>query len=347
MLKEYISKNLGIKFVMPVKNNETYILCENGVLFSYAEYKSKFQSKEVLQIEFKKREEAGELYDYIYARNTGFLRHKKTVSVIPLKPETEKITPTNVEKEPKAETTKVSKSIFLMCLALTVVSIGSMYISTVHTATYLIDYVDIVSAWLMSAVITIYCSTAFEVIVLFQEQKRYVLSTIFAILWTMVVVFSMTTTVSVFFDRYNFNTIENQNVNSANDGKRLEIELLKQKESDLREAIKEKKIDLEYRREREYATTAVRTELNKLQEDLQSCLSEQREILKVNPNAVKEENKIQKKETFFAFIGRLLHLEGGVLEFIMSTLSAVFINLISPFSVTVVISLLNKKKIKE
>ena len=36
-------------------------------------------------------------------------------------------------------------------------------------------------------------------------------------------------------------------------------------------------------------------------------------------------------------------MEGGVLEFIMSTLSAVFVNLISPLSATAVIELLNKR----
>ena len=35
-----------------------------------------------------------------------------------------------------------------------------------------------------------------------------------------------------------------------------------------------------------------------------------------------------------------MKLDGGILEFIMSTLSAVFINLISPLSVSVVVSFL-------
>jgi hypothetical protein len=41
----------------------------------------------------------------------------------------------------------------------------------------------------------------------------------------------------------------------------------------------------------------------------------------------------------------MIGLEGGILEFIMSTLSAIFINLIAPLSLTAVIEL-NKRKEK-
>ena len=42
-----------------------------------------------------------------------------------------------------------------------------------------------------------------------------------------------------------------------------------------------------------------------------------------------------------------MHLEGGILEFIMSTLSAIFVNLISPLSLTAVIELRKKKELDQ
>jgi hypothetical protein len=235
------------------------------------------------------------------------------------------------------------RSNFLIIIILAFASVCSMYESTLHTATYLYDYVDLISAWLLSTAVTAYNSSAFEVSVMFHNMKRNFMAFIFMLLWAMVTLFSMATTVSVFYDRFNFNETQIAQENKTIDSNKLGLELLKTKEKDLRDAIEFKKKDIEYRQEREYATTAVRLELEQLQKELQDNLTEQQKLLEDTPEVVEE--KLQKKESLFAFLGRLIHLEGGILEFIMSTLSAIFINLIAPLSLTAVIEL-NKRKEK-
>jgi hypothetical protein len=193
----------------------------------------------------------------------------------------------------------------------------------------------------MSASVTAYNTTAFEVAVIFKKGKRYGLTFLFIVLWGMVTVFSMATTVSVFYDRFNFNEAQTAQENHKSDSNKLAIELLRTKEKDIRESIAFKKKDIEYRQEHEYATTAVRTELNKLQEELQNNLSEQQKLLSDTPDIAQE--KVTRKESLFAFLGRMMHMEGGILEFIMSTLSAIFINLIAPMSLVAVTELVRKR----
>jgi len=236
---------------------------------------------------------------------------------------------------------KQGLSVMFIVALLGFTSLISGYISTLHTATYLYDYVDVISAWLMSASVTAYNATAFEVSVIFKSKRRFGLTFVFITLWTMVTLFSMATTVSVFYDRFNFTETQIAMENKQADSNKLALELLQKKEADLRESIEFKKKDIEYRQERDYATTAVRTELNKLQEELQKNLSDQQKLLEDTPE-VKEE-KVKRKESLFAFLGRLMKIEGGVLEFIMSTLSAIFVNLIAPLSLTAVTELLKKK----
>lgn len=325
-LKEYTSRHLGVPYVY-LKDEKKY-LCENGVVFTKEEYLKGID----LNAEYKKRSKNGELYDYEFARKNGKLRLLEKEE-IPAKEEP------LVEKKPRLEG-KEAKSVIIMSLALMLTSFGSMYISTVHTATYLFDYTDKISSWLMSFVITVYCATAFEVVLLFFDRKRYVLSSVFAVLWLAVVTFSMATTISVFYDRYNFNMVEAQSENKETDSARLTLEVLKEQEKALRESIEFKRKDIEYRQEREYATTAVRVELEGLQNKLQANLDKQMSVLSETPEAVKTEGEVRKKESLFAFLGRQMKLDGGILEFIMSTLSAVFINLISPLSVSVVVSFL-------
>jgi intein/homing endonuclease len=162
------------------------------------------------------------------------------------------------------------------------------------------------------------------------------------LLWAMVTLFSMATTVSVFYDRFNFNETQIAQENKTIDSNKLGLELLRTKEKDLREAIEFKKKDIEYRQERDYATTAVRLELEALQKELQENLSEQQKLLEETPEVMEE--KIQRKESLFAFLARLMGIDGGLLEFAMSTLSAIFINLISPLSVTAVIEINRRKE---
>ena len=232
-------------------------------------------------------------------------------------------------------------SVMFIVTLLGFTSLISGYISTLHTATYLYDYVDVFSAWLMSASVTAYNATAFEVSVIFKSKRRFGLAFVFITLWAMVTLFSMATTVSVFYDRFNFIETQIALENKQTDSNKLALELLQKKESDLRESIEFKKKDIEYRQEKDYATTAVRTELNELQEELQKNLSEQQLLLQETPEVTEKITK--RKESLFAFLGRLMKIEGGVLEFIFSTLSAIFVNLIAPLSLTAVTELLKKR----
>lgn len=233
-------------------------------------------------------------------------------------------------------------SVMFIVALLGFTSLISGYISTLHTATYLYDYVDVFSAWLMSASVTAYNATAFEVSVIFKSKRRFGLAFVFITLWAMVTLFSMATTVSVFYDRFNFIETQIALENKQSVSNKLALELLQKKESDLRESIEFKKKDIEYRQEKDYATTAVRTELNELQEELQKNLSEQQQLLQETPEVTEKVTK--RKESLFAFLGRLMKIEGGVLEFIMSTMSAIFINIISPMSLVAVAEIKTKKK---
>lgn len=366
MLEEKVSKHLGVKYVYLPEVKK--FLCNNGVIFTLEEYKNGID----INSEYKKRSKEGKLYDYDYAKNTGLLREKKNAFAGEKNLKVSYVsenhsTPKNINSRAEGDSRTVVKTesrqrsnpdrwnesnsdgckekqgfaVMVICALLALTSVISMYISTLHTATYLYDYVDVFSSWLMSASVTAYNSTAFEVSVLFHVRKRNFMASIFMLLWITVTLFSMTTTVSVFYDRFNFTEAQIAEENKEIDSGKLALSILQKKENDLREAIKFKQKDIEYRQEREYATSAVRKELVTLEEELQKNLSEQQEIMSKTPEAVKE--NVKKKESLFAFIGRLLHIEGGILEFIMSTLSAIFVNLIAPLSLTAVTELLKKK----
>jgi hypothetical protein len=160
-------------------------------------------------------------------------------------------------------------------------------------------------------------------------------------LWGVVTLFSMITTVSVFYDEFSFNSTELAQENKQILSQSFSLELLQKKEADLRSAIEFKKKDIEYRQSVDYATTSVRNELTTLENELQKNLTEQQNLLSETPQAVEGDKQI--KKTLFAFLGDFFGFPNDILEFIMSTLSAVFINLICPLSLTAVVELFDNK----
>ena len=376
MLEEKISKHLGKPYIyIP---DQKKFLCSNGVLFTLEEYKNGID----INAEYERREKEDKLYDYAYAKSTGLLRKKRGTAKVQemekredisdennrraddnIQPETIQSSTENVDRKtlegvpewnseagrrnrnisdrPENERKSGNTAVAFIIALLAFTSLISGYISTLQTATYLYDYVDVISAWLMSSSVTAYNVTAFEVAVLFRQNKRYGLTFVFITLWVTVTVFSMATAVSVFYDRFNFNETEISQENKEIDSNKLALELLRTKEKDLRDAIEFKKQDIEYRQEKDYATATVRSELVKLQEELQANLTEQQELLSDTPEVVQEVTK--KKERLFAFLGRMLKVDSGIFEFTMSTLSAIFVNLIAPMSLVAVAELRKKK----
>ena len=338
MLEEKISKNLGVPYIyLPDKRK---FLCSNGVLFTMEEYKAGIDIKE----EYEKRKKDDTLFDYTYAKSTGLLRKKRKLNNDNAEKKQDLNTDNTVIKAEKVtvKAEKSDKSVLVICLLLFFTSLVSMYISTLHTATYLFDYVDVFSAWLMSASVTAYNSTAFEVSVLFHTKKRNLIASIFMLLWVLVTLFSMVTTISVFYDMFNFTESQIAEENKEIDANKLSLDLLQKKEKDLRDSIDFKKKDIEYRQGKEFSTNAVRQELNKLQEELQKNLSLQQKVLEETP--IIAESNVNRKESLFSFLGRNLGIEGNIIEFIMSTLSAIFVNLIAPLSLTAVTELLKQKE---
>ena len=379
-LEEKISKHLGKPYIY-LKDQKKF-LCSNGVLFTLDEYKNGIdinaeyerRTKEDMLYDYAYAKNTGllrkkrgyskmlsgsstaengalekqnnegvykESFEKIATESSSVPEQKKNDETVPREDWRDTSEGRNGNSLDRQGEKQGFSVIFIVAL-LGFTSLISGYISTLHTATYLYDYVDMISSWLMSSSVTAYNATAFEVSVIFKSKKRYGLTFVFITLWSMVTLFSMATTVSVFYDRFNFTEAQIAQENKQSDSNKLALELLRTKEKDIREAIEFKKKDIEYRQEKDYATTAVRTELNNLQTKLQENLTEQENLLKETPEITEKVTK--RKESLFSFLGRLMHLEGGILEFIMSTMSAIFINLISPLSLTAVTELLKNNK---
>ena len=305
MLEEKISKTFDMPYVNINTKTGEFFLCENGVLFSSQE----FLNCKDPAIAFEEKLKQGILFDYEYAKKRGRLRKQQL-------------------KENKEE------NYLFLILLLGITSLISMFVSTIHTSTYLSPFVGKITSIFMSASVTIYNSTAFEASILFFKKNKKFLGFVFIFLWLIVTLFSMITTVSIFYDKYNVSELllakQNQNVYN----KQNTLEILQKQEASLMEDIKSKLTEMEFRQKQGWATATLRNEINSLQNKIQENLENQKNV------SVSETSFV--KETLFSYLSKIFNISQGILEFIMGSLCAIFINLISPLSLTAVIELNHK-----
>lgn len=299
---------MGVPYVFLPKSG-TY-LCANGVAFTKQEYDSGVD----VVAEYAKRSAGSDLYDYEYAKKTGKLRRIQENGIAP-------------------------NAVAFVLLA---VSAVCAVISTVHTAEYLKPYTSTVLGFLMSAAVTAYCTVALEASLLFVRTAHKVVACTFALLWACVTLFSVFTTVAVFWDRFTWQEQELLTESTSLLSAQAELDALKEAETSLRADIDFKRADIAWRQEKDYATTQVRLELNALTKSLQDNLARQAQVAKENPTATVEQAK--PRQSVYALVARLFHIETGTAQFAASTLCAVFVNLISPLSVSVASALAGTRR---
>ena len=133
---------------------------------------------------FTEQKKNGETVPKVSEDSTNGLQHKVTEQkdTSEVRQETEGRNGSSLDRQEE----KQGFSVMFIVALLGFTSLISGYISTLHTATYLYDYVDMISAWLMSASVTAYNATAFEVSVIFKSKRRFGLAFVFITLWAMV-----------------------------------------------------------------------------------------------------------------------------------------------------------------
>lgn len=338
MLEEKHSKALEMNYIILDNKN---ILFQDGVLLNKKEVAPKDGVKKTFTEIIKAHSDyKGDLYDYAYARNSGFLRRKRGTA----KPK-EQVTPVvkNVAQKEKKEI-KVNSIDVIRAITL-FVGIGAMCLSIYYNFEYFKEYLPLAFAVLFSVVIVTFATSAFEVSILFRKKGQKFLANSFLTLWFVVLFMSMTAIMATNFNRYESSVIQQMEDNKEVNADRLALETIKDKKENnltLRAELDKKIIIYE---EKKWGTMALLNQKSKLISDYDKLLDEEQKIKQRSPEAVLTQET--KKLTFFDYAGRLLKADARVLQFIVSIFPALFMDIIAPFSVAVTIFLSKEKKNEE
>ncbi len=331
-LREKVSRILGLKYVVADK----HFVTETGVAFSFAEVE--INPPEEIKKLYKDRLSKNDIYDYNYAKTTGFLRRKRGY----------------FQKEEISEYANSIASMigfgafnFFLVIALVTVGLGTIYMSFKITSEYLQGYLDPKGSTILSFTMIVFATSAFEVaIILYQQKISKAMPVLLMILWFCVTVFSMNSTMAVNFNGYQTMKQQSMESRSKENSGRLLLPVIQEQILSIEGQIKIQEVSIaNYISREEYSewrASEMRKELNVLVAERNRLVEEQKKILTETPESVITDDTSER--TYFDSVGEIIGVKPETLSFILNAFPAVFIDLIAPFSFAAALMLLNNKK---
>lgn len=279
----------------------------------------------------------------------------------------------NGKKKIKIKELISSITIIVIRIIMALISIGACILSTWFTASFLMDSLNPVLAYILSIIMILFSVMAFETIIIFFKNKQLPLVLLFSFLWIVVLIFSMFSTVAT---QYN-ERIKNDNQDSTQSAEKTidkkKYDILEKEEKEIEQQIELKQTELqpyldimssfqtkEDRKSKDdkwtYWNASEKVQaINKEIDKLNIKLSKKRnEILKELDRLNKQEDKtgiIQgtEKETksFYKWLSEIFNVEIQYVQFWPSTFPAVFIDIIAPLSLAICMFLKRKEEKNE
>lgn len=254
-------------------------------------------------------------------------------------------------------------AIFSIRFVLFAVGIGAVILSFYFTFTWLAGTLPKYIAALVSGIMIGFSSMAFQVIILFVTKQvitkwyRFLIAAGFLFLWTIVVSFSMLSTVAVQYDEYMKNVVvEAETLKNINVG-RTEWALLQEEKKIIETQLEDRRKAYHYYLEtsktqqigskawndNQWRITLNQREIDKLVEQLKKVRENEKKMLKELPEATAADNTTGRINNFFAWVSTTFNFNQNIFRFVITSFPAVFIDLIAPIALSIAFFLKRKK----
>lgn len=330
-LKEHTSENLGCRYL----SFRDCFLTEDGVRITREEVDGKTQKFVRELYQKKKTNEA--IFDYEYARTTGYIRKKKIDLPSPA------ITnPAVADFDEKIVPSSPFDPIKFIIAATVLIGFAMLIVSISYTHEHIARYTSPIVAWIFAIGLCSFNSIAFESSLLFWKMpKGKVLSVFFMLLFFVVLSFTLSANADVIYSkcRANQNTskAESSSVSSASLVQSLTEQQAKDKKAEIESA--QKAID-EYKageKVSSWRVSVMQTALDKKKAEYNTLIEEQKKNLKDNPTITKA-SEIS-SDSFYDFLGSKVGMKSGDVETLLNMLSILFVDIVAPASFAVALFL--------
>jgi hypothetical protein len=275
---------------------------------------------------------------------------------------------TDEEINLKTEIKKHDWILMVLRVVMFFIGIGAIVISVYYTTIWFDEFLDIILSIIFSIIMVAFSVGTFEVIIILKQNKQYLLIVPFMFLWIIVVGFSMMSTVAgqynqrmdiveettvdnydISYKREVYNTYveEETRIKEQLDSKGNRLNKLNELLTDFTlDDLKDDKIKKIY----DKMVSDIRTienEMRILRNDLEEKGNRREEYLKENQEEAGITNETDvKRASFYEWIGDIFKVDAKYIEFWLSIIPALFVDIIAPLAVAVGMFLKRKEKIK-
>ena len=342
MKTERISASLGIKFVYC----DGRYITETGVLFTKEEANS--LSEDEIRALYKDRL-TGRLYDYEYAKTTGFVRKRKELVFTPSEEieieEEESFLSSLRDKAKKTTLTPVR----VIKIIVTIVAIGAVVMSALYSGEYQGHRVGKALGYFQATIMVLFATAAFEAGILFLKRKEIraaLVGVLFFFLWLVPSVYNMYTVMNITFESYKeISDVKDGEVNARNAAREALSDINKKISDAEGDVTRLRGIADAYLQRETYSVWTARensTAVATAQAKVDSLRDSKKDFLASHPDAVNE--AVEEVETFSSLVHRLFGIQQDALQLIVDTFPAIFFDIVAPFGFAIVILLKDEEE---
>jgi len=271
-----------------------------------------------------------------------------------------------VEKQSILKKNKNDIIVFIIKIIMAIVGIGAVCLSVYYTGIWLDEFLPVFLAYLLSSIMIAFSVIAFETIIILWENKQFPIVSLFIVLWIIVLVFSMISTIAGQYNQRIKNVITETIVNVEITHNKLTYDIYNQEEKDVQESIKRKEKeldpflnilsdfeevdDIDESKRTQYVhwdtyekIKSINKEIEKLRDELKKVREKKKIHLEEKEVIGAVEDTDVEYASFYVWLSNIFNVEVMYIEFWLSIFPAIFIDLIAPLAIAISMFLRRKK----
>jgi hypothetical protein len=247
--------------------------------------------------------------------------------------------------------------IVVLRLVMTLIVLGAVSLSIYYTAIWLMDFLPAFLAIVLSSVMVLFSCMAFEIVILLGRSRQKILASVFLVLWAVVLIFSMVSTVAGQYNQRIHNEVVATARGSEMTYKRTLYESYQAEEKNLQKQIEDKmeqrtsyqkllsqfdtlekqQEDRKIFNDLTWRIAVVDREVQRLNGQLSSVREKERSSLEGETQEGLIRETVSENQSFYVWIGTVFNVSPIHVEFWLSVFPAVFIDIIAPFALAFVL----------
>ncbi len=250
-----------------------------------------------------------------------------------------------------------------------IIGTGAVIISMYYTSIWLLEFLPWVFAFILAAIMVGFSVLAFEAVILFLSGRatshwtRWAVATSFVLLWIIVTVFSITSTIAGQYNRHVHNQDQQTREGRRERAAQVRWASLQERKQELAQRSAEKRaqiaqlsrissgvVDLQTRAahggtfaDTQWRIQKAEKELDGLSGDLEKIRAEESALLKDHPDANAKTSAGGSLPDFYTWVAGVLKASRDHVQFWMSLFPAVFVDVIAPTAIAVALFLRKRK----